>query len=43
MDIEMKKRILADAYYVKNWSIILDLVIIIRTIFLLIKGDKKAF
>jgi putative colanic acid biosynthesis UDP-glucose lipid carrier transferase len=43
MDIEMKKRILADAYYVKNWSIILDLVIIIRTIFLLIKGDKKLF
>ena len=42
MDIEMKKRILADAYYVKNWSIILDLVIIIRTIFLLIKGDKNA-
>lgn len=43
MEIEMKKRILADAYYVKNWSLTLDFVIIIRTLFLLMKGDKKAF
>lgn len=43
MDIEMKKRVLADAYYVKNWNIMLDLVIMLRTIYLLIKGDKKAF
>lgn len=43
MDLEMKKRILADAYYVKNWSIMLDLVIIFRTIYILLKGDEKAF
>lgn len=42
MNIEMKKRILADSFYVKNWSIVLDLIIIFKTIFLLIVGDKKA-
>lgn len=42
MEIEMKKRVLADTFYVKNWSIILDFVIIFKTIFLLIKGDKNA-
>ncbi len=42
MQIEMKKRVLADIFYVKNWSVILDLIIILKTIFLLIKGDKNA-
>lgn len=42
MEIKMKKRILADAFYVKNWSISLDLVIIFKTIFLVIGGDKNA-
>ena len=42
MDIEMHKRILADTFYVKNWSFVLDLVIIFKTVFLVIKGDKKA-
>lgn len=42
MDIEMHKRILADAFYVKNWTISLDLVIILKTIFLVVGGDKKA-
>jgi putative colanic acid biosynthesis UDP-glucose lipid carrier transferase len=42
MDIEMQKRILADIFYVKNWSISLDLVIILKTLFLLIRGDKNA-
>ena len=42
MDIEMQKRILADAFYVKNWTLSLDLVIIIKTVFLVIAGDKKA-
>ena len=39
---KMKNRILADAFYVKNWSISLDLVIIFKTIFLVIGGDKNA-
>lgn len=42
MEIEMKKRVLADTFYVKNWSIVLDFVIIFKTIFILIKGDKNA-
>lgn len=42
MDIEMKKRILADSFYVKNWSMTLDFVIILKTIVLIFKGDKNA-
>ena len=42
MDIEMRKRILADAFYVKNWTIVLDSVIILKTVFLVIGGDKNA-
>ncbi|MFC6267239.1 exopolysaccharide biosynthesis polyprenyl glycosylphosphotransferase [Frigoriflavimonas asaccharolytica] len=42
MSIEMKKRILADIFYVKNWSLVLDFVIVVKTTFLFIKGDKKA-
>lgn len=42
MDIKMQKRILADAFYVKNWSLSLDFIIIFKTIFLVIGGDKNA-
>lgn len=42
MELEMKKRILADSFYVKNWSLTLDLIIILKTVYLLLKGDKKA-
>lgn len=42
MRFEMKKRVLSDSYYVKNWSFVLDLVIILKTLVLLIKGDKNA-
>ena len=41
-DLNMQKRILADAFYVKNWSLSLDFVIILKTIFLVIGGDKNA-
>ena len=42
MDLEMQKRILADAFYVKNWTVSLDLVVILKTVFLIIGGDKNA-
>ncbi|MGA9211095.1 exopolysaccharide biosynthesis polyprenyl glycosylphosphotransferase [Kaistella sp.] len=42
VDMKMQKRILADAFYVKNWTLSLDLVIIFKTIFLVIGGDKNA-
>jgi putative colanic acid biosynthesis UDP-glucose lipid carrier transferase len=42
VEVEMKKRILADTFYVRNWSFVLDLVIILKTFFLVIGGDKNA-
>ena len=42
MSIAMQKRILADSFYVRNWSAVLDLVIILKTVFLVIGGDKNA-
>ncbi|MEC5394551.1 exopolysaccharide biosynthesis polyprenyl glycosylphosphotransferase [Bergeyella sp. RCAD1439] len=42
MMLEMKKRILADAFYIKNWSLSLDAIILFKTLILLIKGDKNA-
>lgn len=42
VEIEMTKRILADSFYVKNWTLSLDLVIIFKTLLLLLKGDKNA-
>lgn len=42
VEVEMKKRVLADAFYVKNWSFVLDLVIILKTVLLIIGGDKNA-
>lgn len=42
MDLNMQKRILADAFYVKSWSLSLDFIVILKTIFLVIVGDKNA-
>lgn len=40
---DIQKRIISDIYYIKNWSFILDIFIIIRTFFKTVGGDKKAF
>lgn len=42
VEMEMKKRILADAFYVRNWSFVLDLVVTLKTILLVLGGDKNA-
>ncbi|MCP1298950.1 exopolysaccharide biosynthesis polyprenyl glycosylphosphotransferase [Chryseobacterium sp. S0630] len=42
VEVEMKKRVLADAFYVRNWSFVLDVVIILKTVLLVIGGDKNA-
>jgi len=43
-DIElMENRILADIYYVENWTFGKDLQIILKTILLVLKGDDRAY
>jgi Undecaprenyl-phosphate glucose phosphotransferase len=39
----LKKRVEFDIWYMENWSLVLDVRIILMTIFLTIKGDKNAF
>jgi putative colanic acid biosynthesis UDP-glucose lipid carrier transferase len=39
----LKKRVEFDTWYMENWSLFLDLKIIILTILVTIKGDKNAF
>ncbi|PJB58251.1 MAG: undecaprenyl-phosphate glucose phosphotransferase [Bacteroidetes bacterium CG_4_9_14_3_um_filter_41_19] len=40
---DMKQRIKLDVFYIENWSIWLDIKIILITIGKLIKGDEKAY
>ncbi|HYG40380.1 MAG TPA: undecaprenyl-phosphate glucose phosphotransferase [Cytophagales bacterium] len=41
--ILMKNRIKIDRFYIENWSFLLDLKIIIVTVFNMIRGDKNAY
>lgn len=40
---QMEKRVEHDVWYIENWSLMLDLKIILRTIFNAIHGEKNAF
>ncbi|WP_245557704.1 exopolysaccharide biosynthesis polyprenyl glycosylphosphotransferase [Flavobacterium antarcticum] len=42
-DKDMVNRIKYDVYYIENWSIILDLKIIIQTVINIFKGEEKAY
>jgi putative colanic acid biosynthesis UDP-glucose lipid carrier transferase len=39
----LKKRIEHDIWYMENWTLLLDMKIILMTAFLSVKGDKNAF
>ena len=41
--IEMERRVEADIWYVENWSLTLDIRIVIKTIWNMIKGEEKAY
>jgi len=40
---QMEDRIEFDIFYIENWSLLLDIKIIVLTIFNMFKGDKNAF
>ena len=42
-DYDIINRVKYDIFYIENWSILLDLKIIIITIYHIIKGDEKAY
>ncbi|MBZ4043597.1 exopolysaccharide biosynthesis polyprenyl glycosylphosphotransferase [Flavobacterium hibisci] len=42
-DNDIINRVKYDIFYIENWSILLDLKIIVTTIYHIIKGDKKAY
>lgn len=42
-DEDIINRVKYDIFYMENWSILLDIEIIFKTIYHIIKGDKKAF
>lgn len=42
-DYDIINRVKYDIFYIENWSILLDLKIIVITIYHIIKGDEKAY
>lgn len=40
---DMENRVRLDIFYIKNWSFILDIKIIVQTLFNAIKGEEKAY
>jgi putative colanic acid biosynthesis UDP-glucose lipid carrier transferase len=40
---QMEERIRKDIWYLENWSMMLDIEIILKTVFMMIIGDKKAY
>ena len=42
-DADIINRVKYDIFYIENWSILLDIKIILITIFNILKGDEKAY
>jgi putative colanic acid biosynthesis UDP-glucose lipid carrier transferase len=42
-DEEMTNRIKFDIFYIENWSLLLDIKIIIQTVINIYKGEEKAY
>lgn len=42
-DEEMRTRIKYDVFYIENWSLIMDIKIIIQTVINIFKGEEKAY
>ena len=42
-DEDIVNRVKYDIFYMENWSILMDIEIILKTIYHIIKGDEKAF
>lgn len=40
---DIKNRVRLDIFYIENWSILLDVKIIINTVFNVLKGEEKAY
>jgi lipopolysaccharide/colanic/teichoic acid biosynthesis glycosyltransferase len=40
---KLLKRIEFDLYYIENWSVYLDLLTILKTVKIIVKGDVNAF
>ena len=42
-DEDMRCRIKLDVFYIDNWSLILDIKIIVQTVLNILNGEKKAY
>lgn len=40
---DIKNRVRLDIFYIENWSFFLDLKIILKTIFNILRGEDKAY
>lgn len=39
---DMELRIRSDIFYVRNWSFLMDIILVIKTAFKMVIGDKNA-
>ncbi len=41
-DLDFDREVKLDVYYIENWSLFLDFIILVKTFFVIIKGDDSA-